>query len=334
MSRLHTALSGSAILIGLGFGFLLTASTSLPVEQFATALAASVADAVIAVLAVAVSAMSVLAAWLVGADFRTDHATAQSWQSLDSQTILEDRPSEVGATEVGTTEVDWPYTPRPQDEHARRIFLTLRLSMPERQSGDGHRTASAAKAAEPSATDAASTPLICQPDASAPTREIDTVARAPTLVADNPAIKRRTTSIAQSRLARQGTNDRLVANAGKWWAGALHQTGSAAVAPHSACVIVLADAGRRGDPSRALDITAGSTAPSDTPCRDPPSSGGRLVVRAGDTARPHHDIDVVDDLGHPAPIGPAELTVIETFLGDVLGGVVTASFTANDRQTA
>ena len=330
MSRLHTALSGSAILFGLGFGFLLTASTALPVEQFATALAASAADAVFAVLAVAVSAMTVLAALLVGADVRTDHAAAQSWQNLDSQTIFEDHPSDFNPTEV-----DWPYTPRPQDDCARRIFLALHSSMALQNIGGGHRAVSAAQAAGPSAADAASIQVDLQPDADAPPREPYIVARAPSLVVDNPALKHWTmTSLGHCQMARRGTKDRLVANAGHWQAGTLHQTLSAAIAVYPVCVIVLADVGSRGDPPRVLDITADSTAPADTPCRGPPSSGGRLVVRAGDPARPHHDIHVVDDLGRPAPFGPADLTVIETFLGDVLGDVVTANGAAKDRQTA
>lgn len=331
MSRLHTAFFVAAVLCGLGLGFLLTASTSPPVEQIAATLAAGLADAGIAVLAIAVSAMTVLAGGLVVADFRTDFVTVQSWQTLDSQAVLDDRPSDVSATEV-----DWPYTLRPQDEHARHIFLTLRLAKPERHTGDRFRASTSAKdTAESTATDAASIPVACQPDADAPPREANTVGRAPTLIADNPGLPIRTNaSIGQSRQAWRGSQDRLVANAGRWQDWHRHETRSATTAGHPASVIVLADVSRQGDQPHALDITAVSSAPSETPCRGPPSAGGRSVGTAGNTPRPHHDIDVVDNLGRPVPIGVAELNVIEIFLGDVRGDVVAASGAAKCRQTA
>ena len=331
MSRLHTAFFVAAILCGLGLGFLLTASTSLPIEQIAATLAAGLANAVVAVLAIAVSAMTVLAGGLVVADFRTDFVTAQSWQTLDSHVILDDRPVDVGAADV-----DWKYTLRPQDEVARRIFLTLRLAMQERHAGDRCQASTATEdTAEPTASDDASIPMACQPGADVPSREANTVGRAPTLIADNPGLPIRTNaSIGQSRRAWRGSQDRLVANAGRWLAGELPRTRSATTAGHPASVIVLADVSRRGDQPSALDLTAVSCAPSETTCRGPPSAGGRSVGTAGNTPRPHHDIDVVDNLGRPVPIGVAELNVTETYLGDVLGDVVGASGAAKDRQTA
>lgn len=331
MSRLHTAFFVAAILCGLGLGFLLTASTSPPVEQIATTLAAGLADTVIAVFAIAVSAMTVLAGGLVVADVRTEFVTAQSWQTLDSQAVLDDSPSDVGATEV-----DWPYTLRPHDEHARRIFLARRLAMPQRHTGDRRQASNAAEdTAVTTATDAASIPVAGQPDADAPPREANTAGRAPTLIADNPGLPIRTNAnIGQSRLASRASQDRLVANAGRWQDWRRHETRSATTAGHPASVIVLADVSRRGDQPHALDITAVASAPSETTCRGPPSAGGRSVGTARNPPRPHHDIDVVDDLGRPAPIGVAELNVIETFLGDVLGDVVAASGAAKDRQTA
>ena len=331
MSRSHTALSAAAILCGLDLGFLITASTSPPIEQIVATLAAGIADAGIAVLAIAVAAMTVLAGGLVVADVRTDLEAAQAWQGLDSQAVLNDRPSDAGATEV-----DWPYTLRPQDEQARRIFLAHRLAMPERRTGDRCQASTAAKdTAESTATDAASIPMACQPGADVPSREANTVGRAPTLIADNPGLPIRTNaSIGQSRQAWRGSRDRLVANAGRWLDWRLHETRSATTAGHPASVIVLVDVSRRGDQPHALDITAGSSAPSEATCRGPPSRSGRLVGRAGNTALPHHDIEVIDNFGRPAPIGVAELTVIETFLGDVLGDVVAASGATKDCQTA
>ncbi len=331
MSRLHTAFFVAAILCGLGLGFLLTTSTSPPVEQIAATLAAGLADAVIAVLAIAVAAMTVLTGGLVVADVRTDLEAAQAWPNLDSQAILDDRPVDVGAAYV-----DWPYTLRPQDEIARRIFLAHRLAMPQRHTGDRGQASTAAKdTAEPTATDAASIPVACQPDANALPREANTVGRAPTLVVDNPGLPLRTNvSISQSRQGWRASKDRLVANAGRWLDWRLHETRSATTAGHPASVVVLADVSRRGDQPHAFDITAGSSGPSETTCRGPPPAGGRVVGRAKNSPRPHHDIDVVDDLGRPVPFGVAELNVIETYLGDVLGDVVAASGAAKGRQTA
>ena len=331
MSRLHTAFFVAAIWCGQGLSFLLTASTSLPVEQIATTLAAGLADAVIAVLAIAVSAMTVLAGGLVVADFRTDFMTVQSWQCLDSQAVLNDSPSDVGATEG-----DWLYTLRPQDELARRIFLAHRIATPQRHFGDRCRASTAAKdTADPAATDTASIPMAYRSFADAPLREANTFSRGPTLVVDNPGLRILTRPcIGQSRLAWRGTKDRLIANAGRWLPRDLHGTRSAATPGPSASVIVLADDNRRGDQPRALDISAGSSASSETACRGPPSPPSRLVGTADNTPRQHHDVEVVDNLGRPAPVGVAELNVIESFLGDVLGDVLAASGAAKDRQTA
>ena len=326
MSRLHTAFFVAAILCGLCLGFLATASTSPPVEQIVATLAAGIADAGIAVLAIAVAAMTVLTGGLVVADVRTDLEAAQAWQGLDSQAVLNDRPSDAGATEV-----DWPYTLRPQDEQARRIFLAHRLAMPERHAGVRCQASTAAK---DTARQAASIPAPCHPVADTVLPAANTVGRAPTLIVDNPGLPLRTNAnMGQSRQAWRGSRDRLVANAGRWLDWRLHATRSATTAGHPASVIVLADVSRRGDQPHALDITAGSSAPSEATCRGPPSRSGRLVGRAGNTALPHHDIEVIDNFGRPAPIGVAELNVIETFLGEVLGDVQAASCAAKDRQT-
>jgi hypothetical protein len=330
MPRPTLALALAALLCGSDSAVLF-ASAVPPFDQIVAVLATGLANAVFAALAIAVSAMTVLAASLVATDLRSDLDTARAWHCANSQAVLDDTPSDVGAADV-----DWPYTLRLQDEIARCIFLAHRLAMLERQTGDRRQASTAAEVASvPTATDDASIPAPCQPAAKVSPREANTVGRAPTLVVKNPGLPIRTNAcIGQSRQAWRASQDRLVANAGRWLDWHLNETRSATTAGRPARVIVLADVSRRGDQPHALNSTAGSSAPCETTCRGPPSAGGRLVGTAGNTPRPHHDIDVVDELGRPAPIGIAELNVIETFLGDVLGDVVAASGAAKDRQTA
>ncbi len=256
----------------------------------------------------------VLAGGLVVADVRTDLETTQAWPSLNSQAILADNPLDVGAADV-----DWPYTPRSQDDHARRIFLTHWRAMPERYAGDRCRAPVAAKDnAEPPAPDSPSIPLACLPATIALPPAANSVGRGPTLVANPTGLPSPArTIVRQSRLAGRGTKDRLVANAGRWLAGDLHGSRTAA-AGNPASAIVLADQSRRTNQPRASDITAVSNAPPEITCRGPPSPGGRSVGGAGNSPRPHHDIDVVDDLGRPAPIRVAELNV-SRFFRDAFG---------------
>ncbi len=321
MTRLHITLYVAAILSGLCLGFLLTASTSSAIEQIATTLAASLANALVAVLAIAVSAMTLLAGGLVVADVRADFEAAQAWQKLDIQAVFDHRLFDAGAAHV-----EGPYELRPEDEQAQRTFLAFRLSMPGRLTGLRYQASLTAKeAAEPAATDAASIRVVCRPVAIVLPAGSNSLGRAPAHVANNPNIPiRANTRIGRSRVAWQGGQVRRVANAGRWLQSATYETRSATTAVHSASVIVLADVSRGNQPS-VLDVTAESSAPSETTCRGPPLPGGRSIGKAGNPPPQHDHVDVVDNLGRPTPVGVAELSVIESFLGDVLNDVLAAS---------
>ena len=138
------------------------------------------------------------------------------------------------------------------------------------------------------------------------------------------------------RVARGGGGLRLAVNASPGWPAS-----GRTLAIHEAEVVVLTgrrDA-RRMRPAEAA--TEGVRGPGiELPsCRGPPSLGRQRPARgaAGRAAPPRRappdgDPLVRDNLGQPIPICAAEVTVIETYLGDALGELFASSKAASQPE--
>jgi hypothetical protein len=118
------------------------------------------------------------------------------------------------------------------------------------------------------------------------------------------------------------------ANAGSNWLASNQAVLKPATRSHAAAVIVLISCGngqsaRPADAGTEVVSAAGSEPPS---CRGPPPLERRRSVRgAASNASPDGVPVVLDNLGQPVPVCAAELNVIETYLGDVLDGLLASS---------
>ncbi len=330
MSRPKLALVLVALLCGSGSAFLFASAVPL-FDQIIAVLATGLANAVFAALAIAVSAMTVLAASLVVTDLRSDLDAAQAWQSINSQLILSDRPS--GA---GTADIDWPYATLPQDVRVRHIFLAQRLAMRTLDCGDANSPdGSAAEHDRPAVTDGGSTSMAWQVINDATPLDAISFSSTPRLIAENTKLQHfRTTGNGQRRTTVRGAKERLVANAGRWQLWGLHQPRPAAPSGNTADVIVLGARIEQCDSPAVLQTGFKSVEPPETSCRGPPAPRTQPLYPKADHVGPHHNLAVFDNFGQTVPVNIAELNVIETFLGDVLDDVLAASGAAKDRQTA
>ncbi len=330
MSRSTLAHTLAALLCGLGSAFLFAVTVPLS-DQIVAALANGLANAVVAVLAIAVSGMTVLAAGLVVADLRSDLDAARDWQNTDSQLILSDQPYA-----AGTAGNDGPYATLPEDDRVRHFFLAQRVAI--RTLDCGEADAPIGKAGEPDK------PVV--PDVTSTSMEgplindatpLDAIGRISTArqTTDNAKSQYcKKSGISQRQSTLRGAKERLVANAGRWQSWGPHQPLLPTTSGNTADVIVLNAPIERRDRPAVLQPSLESVEPPETSCRGPPAPRRRPLDPAVDQIRHHHDPMVSDNFSDPVHVGVAELDVIETFLGDVLFDVLAACGGAKDRQTA
>ena len=285
----------------------------------------------LAALAIAVSAMTVLAAGLVVADLRSDLEAARDWQNINSQLILSDQPYD-----AGTTGNDGTYATFPDDDRLRHFFLTQRLAI--RTLDCGEANASVGKEREPDkpvAPDVTSTSMDGQ--LINDTTPLDATSRCctPRLITDNAKFRHwKRICFGQRRSTVCRAKERLVANAGRWQSWGLLQPRLPATSGSTADLIVLNASSEQCDNPAVLQPSLKSVEAPGMSCRGPPAPRLRSLDPACDQTGQHHDLLVSDNFGDTVPVGVAELDVIETFLGDLLSDVLAASGGANDRQRA
>jgi hypothetical protein len=330
MSRSSLSLILAALLCGSGSAFLFAVTVPL-FDQIVAALAAGLANAVFAALAIAVSAMTVLAAGLVVADLRSDLEAARDWQSINSQLILSDQPYD-----AGTAGNDGPYATLPQDDRVRHFFPAQRLAIRKLDRGEANaRVGKAERPDNPVVPDVTSTSMDGQRINDATPLGAISRSCTPRLITDNAKFRHwKRIGIDQGRSTVRRTKERLVANAGRWQQWGPHQSQLPANSGNTADVIVLNARTQQSDSPAVSLPSLKSVEPPEMSCRGPPALRRGPLDPERDQIGHHHDLMVSDNFGDPVPVGVAELDVIETFLGDVLSDFLTASGGSKVRQTA
>jgi hypothetical protein len=359
LRNLHGLTTG--IVGGVG-AVVLFAAVWLMAVGATTIAAIGVLDAIVIGLGAVLSALVAVAGTLLAADMRADRDCARAWQSLhDPIAWTIEQPAEVDAIH------GWhnAYATRPQDERLQAILRVHHQATPLVATGaakfggdtSADNCASIARASSNVLTAISVIGSTIEQDQSVhQTEKTEHVENRPgfVLIANTTSVEKRTVDALNGRVHRMHRSMRnmpkvhRVANAERWWSA--HDV-SAESLPWSvafrraADVIVLADRGGRNHPPRPPDHSIDATAPAQPACRGPPyhANAGRSPPpqRAfGGRHRPKIDaateldaLLVVDNLGDTVPVGAAELSVIETFLDDVLRDVLTTLDSGQDDST-
>ena len=347
VQRVRTILIG---LLGLAGTTLLLPAAGALFDLPALITAVRLTDTLLGVLGLLMAAMVGIAGSLVVTDLRADVAAARAWQTIAAELAVVGAPDET----VPDDQIVSLYAVTPQDEGLRRILLAHRFAVPAattvRSQADLH--ASAQAAAIPvgeRGTDGTVTGLLSTGDCS--TADGLAGARTTAFVTEIDRTSRSIQGNAKCRDERGQRSDtrcipkaRLVANAGFPWDWKVATAAGLQSAPADGLlgeVIVLS-----GRKTRDGDLARGDTAPApaatgQTSCRGPPTrarhwQAASALGLAGDPFRekgPHRatapvDPIVIDNLGDHAPVGAAELQVVETYLDDVLRDVLGSVDTA------
>jgi hypothetical protein len=329
----------------------------------ATVIAAGwLVDAVLILSGTVLSALTALAGVLLVADMRSDSRCDQAWQCNNELSAL---AIEVPANPNPTVGWELDYAAGPQDERLRAILRAHRF--PTALAATGVVKAEASTCAEGSVAVWRALPNVntaisingstIDRDYSVPQAdktELAAIRPGLALIAKTTSVEPRSADAVGHRMQRHHRamrstpKVRRVANAEPCWNW--HDQGVLA-SPRStffgrgADVIILADRSGGIVPQPLADHSADATAPAQPACRGPPSNAvaGRLSPPRSAFSREHRpNVDaatesdvlvVVDNLGETVPMGAAELSVIETFLDDVLRDVLTGVGSGLDDST-
>ncbi|MEQ1649955.1 MAG: hypothetical protein ABL898_15340 [Hyphomicrobiaceae bacterium] len=300
------------------------------------------------------STLVAVAGVLLATDFRNDIVQTRAWQSAYRTPSL---IAELSADEITAT--PWPpaYETEPQSADLRAIFQTYRFALPVVVPGDVVAATQVApivgNSSEPASpicayVDSAVCASLSHDRRVRATKAVDAAGRQArfTMVASMPNLNAETTRIQHLyRTQRSMSKLRRVANGGycsNSFVQVLVVPPSLALSVRSADVIVLAERHDRNNPQHNSDQFGNVTAQTQPACRGPPSHAtvnqpstkhgafDKQVRPEGDVSTEPDTLVVVDNLGEPAQIGAAELSVIETYLDDVLCGVLAPIETGHD----
>jgi hypothetical protein len=347
----------TGIIGGVG-AIVLVAAIWLVADGAAGVAAVELADAVLVGLGTVLSALVAAAGILFAADIRADRDSARAWQSVhDPVAWTIEQPVEADAT------LGWhsAYATGPQDERLQAIlkmhrFTTLMTTLAAR------RVVTAVSSASKSAEEPASASIDTEISISTRNLDSETIETIETtvrqhglaLVVNDATLKERNMRAMRGRPPRLVRSMgavpkvRRIANSERWWSA--HVVGAELASwsvafKRAANVIVLADRNGRNHPPSPPDQSIDATALAQPACRGPPSGAtiGRLSSTQSPFGRRHRakvdaasELDalvVVDNLGDRVPVGAAELSVIETFLDDVLRDVLTGVGSGLDDST-
>ena len=346
----------AGIIGGVGAVVLVAAVSLVADGALASAIAAvGILDAIVIGLGAVLSALVAVAGILLAADMRADRECARTWQSLGNPAAW---TIEQSVDENKTHSWHHAYAAGSQDQHVQAILRAHRVATPTTTPHDsGVATGSFADIRTNKKRGSASIDTeISVAGSNLGSEMIETTVRQHglTLVANSATVTERDARAMRSRPPRLVRSMsavpkvRRVANTERWWTT---QVVGAELAPWSvafrcaADVIVLADRGGRNHPPSPPDYVIDSTAQAQPACRGPPchANAGRSSSTQDAFGRRHRPKDdaatepdaliVVDNLGDRVPVGAAELSVIETFLDDVLRDVLTRVDCGQDNST-
>lgn len=345
--RIDCFLAGLLITVGLAQFF---GAAGASWEVSATFAALSLKDALLTGVGLLIAAMTGVVGALVVADARADVAAARAWQDINAELAVVGTVAETAPV----VRIEARYTAAAQDEGLRRILLAHRFIVPVpffSDSGsaapsrvgavtigepDGVRSGTALQMSDRPAIDGHRAHMAANSEVA-----IDCTSQ---LSASNVKDWGRR---GQRSAIRRVSRALLVANAGVRWDGPVRSAVDACRAPADACpadVIVLADrSSRDGNPAHR-DVSAVPRTTAQPGCRGPPVGVSQQQVSSGpgtigksfrenvqSRANAPADPAVVDNLGDNVPVGAAELEVIEAYLDNVLGELLAAVASGQNR---
>jgi hypothetical protein len=353
ISHLVVASAVSVVVAGL-----CVVGMSLVVGSPTSASAVGLFEAGVFALCSVLAALVAVAGVLLVTDTRDENSQTRAWQSACR---TPSHSAELSAGVVATTPWPYAYATEPQSEDLRAIFRTYRLAIPLTAPGEAVAATKVAPIAdntiepEPPTVASDNSVACASVGDDRPVRGIKTINAAgnqdsSATIASKSDVNAETIRIQHlCRSMRGEPMVRRVANAGSWSSSHDHVL----VAPPwcgfsgwSAHVIVLADRSDRTNPQHNSDQLGNATAPSQPACRGPPSatfasSSAPKQSAFGKRHRPKIDVSTepdalvfVDNLGNRAPIGAAELDVVETYLDDVLSTLLATAATDRDGRAS
>ncbi len=322
--------------------YLAVGAAAAPVGLCASAMA-PVAGVLAGAIAVGLVLLVTAAGALLAADWRAEVGSRQAWAEVASAWAE-------GSSGVGleSADVDGGYVPAIESDALRQVFGIHRV-LPSRAVAAMELPA-ASSVSRPAAARALPTRTAWEGlRESASDRGNDAGASVggdpaghATLERSRPAknlgVEAAGRAARSCRVARGGAGLRLAVNAGPGWPAS-----GRTLAIHEAEVVVLADRrdARRMRPAEAATESVRGPGIELPSCRGPPSLGRQRPARgpAGRAAPPRRappdgDPLVRDNLGQPIPICAAEVTVIETYLGNALGELFASSKAASEPEQA
>lgn len=320
----RTPLVCAGAIAGLGSALWLNIVGSF--AGLAAASAALVLANTLAVVLVAVLAMLITTAGsLIAADWRADVASRHAWAGIDA--------AEFGlpAQRVAPSQINPGYVVTALSEGLQSVFRARRIASPSPE----------LNVSEGAPVAVSTTRIVVNPGPLVPSiaaskavpnlvRNIQTPATSGAAIA-RPACKNAANAslgraaVAASRSARLQSSVRLVANGSTWSDGFICDWRVLPPDRHGADIVVFcSDRGSR-DQCGFLGVSSRDGAVDSEPpgCRGPPTAGERQAHATKTVPnRRSADATIRDNFGDQVPVCAAELHVIETYLDQVLRGLL------------
>jgi hypothetical protein len=332
-------------------------ATAWPLDLTNALNAIGLADALLGVLGLVLSALTAVAGALVVADVRADVDAARAWQRISAAVTVVGTPVEMAPA----SRIDARYFVGPQDEGLQRILQAHRFVVPPPAPSDVIQPAPARIDAiivgglDDAPADKGlltSNALVVADTLSGGQTEpaVAAISRMPRLIATNAIV---IGGGGQRCALRTAPRTRLVANAGICWDWPVRCAGDPLRGPAgsiAADVIVLADRNGRDHDRAPPNFAPEAATPAQPSCRGPPIGGSQrqahaeLTPASCATDKRHRsgaepptapaDLAVIDNLGDRIPVGAAEVEAVEAYLDDVLRELLAAVCSGQDGHTS